>query len=212
MERIAYLGAWAPVVYALSLGGMAVFYGRFYVQWYVSERAGKSVIPVAFWYMSGVGSVFLFIYGVCARSPVGTLSHCFNMVVYMRNLVHIWREKGVLSRGRSMAAHGVAGVVILTAVGFMGHTWVREYQTEPSSRTWVWLAVGVTGQGLFALRFLVQWAVTEWKRKSVVPVVFWYISIAAALLMASSHAHSGMNGSTRADWRLRFRRISAISG
>jgi lipid-A-disaccharide synthase-like uncharacterized protein len=41
----------------------------------------------------------------------------------------------------------------------------------------IWLLVGFAGQGLFALRFLVQWVHSERRGESVVPVVFWYISL-----------------------------------
>ena len=47
-----------------------------------------------------------------------------------------------------------------------------------------WLAVGFLGQALFTARFLVQWLASEKKRDSVVPVSFWWLSLAggAALL------------------------------
>lgn len=42
----------------------------------------------------------------------------------------------------------------------------------------LWLVIGFVGQGMFALRFLVQWLASERQRRSVVPVAFWYFSIA----------------------------------
>lgn len=42
----------------------------------------------------------------------------------------------------------------------------------------MWLAVGFLGQGLFSLRFIMQWMHSERLRKSVIPVVFWYFSLA----------------------------------
>jgi lipid-A-disaccharide synthase-like uncharacterized protein len=41
-----------------------------------------------------------------------------------------------------------------------------------------WLAIGFAGQGLFTARFLVQWAVSEKRKASVVPVAFWWLSLA----------------------------------
>ena len=78
--------------------GAVIFYGRFYVQWLASERRKQSVIPVAFWYMSAGGSVMQFIYAVYLNSPGAALGLCFNVFIYMRNLVHIWRERGKLTR------------------------------------------------------------------------------------------------------------------
>ncbi|RZI44075.1 hypothetical protein EGT07_01210 [Herbaspirillum sp. HC18] len=42
--------------------------------------------------------------------------------------------------------------------------------------TW-WLLVGFLGQGLFMMRFVIQWIQSERQRKSVVPLAFWYFSL-----------------------------------
>lgn len=50
---------------------------------------------------------------------------------------------------------------------------------------WFWLGVGFCGQALFSLRFLVQWMSSERKQRSVVPLAFWYFSLAGgATLLA----------------------------
>lgn len=46
-----------------------------------------------------------------------------------------------------------------------------------------WQIVGLLGILTFGSRFLVQWIVTEWRRESVIPVTFWYLSIIGSLLM-----------------------------
>lgn len=179
---------------ALGTVGAVVFYGRFYVQWLVSERRKRSVIPIAFWYMSSVGSLLLLVYAVAIRSPVGALGQSFNIVVYGRNLVHLWRERGTLTKERSIAAHAVMGTVAVLALSLVAYTWLREYEvnraasSETAVRNWVWVAVGTVGQALFAARFLVQWIATEIKRRSVVPPAFWYLSIAAATLQMACFA------------------------
>lgn len=180
------------------LGGL-IFYGRFYVQWLASERKRRSVIPMAFWYMSAVGSVLVLAYSVYVRSPGAAFGQSFNMVVYARNLVHRWRERGELTPGRSRAIHLVAFAVVAVGVGFTAVTWLREYHAnvqlpvDQATRNWLWLGVWGLGQSLFFLRFLVQWLTTEIRRKSVVPPIFWYFSIVAALLQGASFIQ-------RADW------------
>ena len=47
----------------------------------------------------------------------------------------------------------------------------------------LWLIVGLTGQLLFSLRFLVQWLASEKEKKSIIPVSFWYFSIAGSFLL-----------------------------
>jgi len=46
-----------------------------------------------------------------------------------------------------------------------------------------WLIIGFIGQALFSMRFLVQWIASERKGESVVPVLFWYFSLAGGLTL-----------------------------
>ena len=186
---------WTFLWHALGVSGAVVFFGRFYVQWFVSERAGQSVMPVVFWYMSGVGSVALLLYGVCyLHSPVAALSYGFNSVVYARNLVHIWNEKGTMTRRALLLFQSCVGVFLLVSVMMVAWTWLHQYHEvrhetrEVIVRTWFWIGVGAVGQSLFAARFAVQWVVTEIRKRSVIPPSFWYLSIAASLLLMSSYA------------------------
>ncbi|HUI17645.1 MAG TPA: lipid-A-disaccharide synthase N-terminal domain-containing protein [Alphaproteobacteria bacterium] len=49
----------------------------------------------------------------------------------------------------------------------------------------IWLGVGLFGQAMFFMRFLVQWLESERQRRSVIPLAFWYFSIGgAAILLA----------------------------
>jgi lipid-A-disaccharide synthase-like uncharacterized protein len=184
--------ATAPLVYALGVTGAVLFYGRFYVQWIASERRRQSIIPIAFWYMSSAGSLMLLVFAVLTQSPVGALGHNLNIVIYSRNLVHIWRERGTLSPRRNVLVHAAVGLIVLVAVGFVARTWLLEYRDtqemtkEAAQTTWIWLAVGLVGQALFASRFLIQWIATERRRVSFIPTVFWQISIMAAALQAAS--------------------------
>jgi len=52
-----------------------------------------------------------------------------------------------------------------------------------------WIAVGFFGQAMFFGRFLVQWIVAERKRESIVPVSFWYLSIAGGLILLAYAVH-----------------------
>jgi lipid-A-disaccharide synthase-like uncharacterized protein len=47
----------------------------------------------------------------------------------------------------------------------------------------VWLGIGLLGQALFSARFLVQWIASERRRRSVVPLAFWYFSIGGGLTL-----------------------------
>jgi len=49
----------------------------------------------------------------------------------------------------------------------------------------LWLLVGFLGQIMFSMRFLIQWLASEKRKKSIVPVSFWYFSIAGGVLLLS---------------------------
>ncbi|HEX9794647.1 MAG TPA: lipid-A-disaccharide synthase N-terminal domain-containing protein [Planctomycetota bacterium] len=76
----------------LGLGGQAVFMTRFVIQWIASERAGRSVIPIAFWWTSLSGAALLFAYGIFRADPVILLGQSLGFFIYSRNLVLIRRE------------------------------------------------------------------------------------------------------------------------
>ena len=173
----------------LGVVGGLLFFGRFYVQWIVSEIRGVSVIPVAFWYMSAAGVLLLFPYAFDRGSPGGTLGLCFNLVIYARNLVHIWRERGVLSRRRHAGVHVGAGILVTVALVLTAITWRNAYDTQ--EEFWLWSGMWGVGQALFFLRFLVQWAATEFHRRSTVPLLFWRLGIVGTLFHGAYFIHRG---------------------
>ena len=69
--------------------GQALFTMRFVVQWVASERAKKSVFPVAFWFFSIGGGVLLLVYALYRRDPVFIAGQALGLVVYFRNLYFI---------------------------------------------------------------------------------------------------------------------------
>lgn len=75
--------------------GQLVFSLRFLVQWMASERRKESVIPVAFWYISLTGTTLLFAYATYRRDPVFMLGQSFGCVVYIRNLMLIYRKRAL---------------------------------------------------------------------------------------------------------------------
>jgi lipid-A-disaccharide synthase-like uncharacterized protein len=81
----------SPLWAVFGFLGQAAFFGRMAVQWIVSEREGRSHVPVLFWWLSLAGSVILLIYAVHRRDPVFVLGQAFGWIVYVRNLVLIYR-------------------------------------------------------------------------------------------------------------------------
>src|SRR5918997_1915133 len=53
----------------------------------------------------------------------------------------------------------------------------------------LWMAIGFLGQAVFTARFLVQWIASERKRDSIVPVAFWWLSLAGGIILLSYAIH-----------------------
>jgi lipid-A-disaccharide synthase-like uncharacterized protein len=70
-----------------------MFTMRFVVQWIASERAGKMVMPIAFWFFSIGGGLLLFGYALYIRDPVFILGQGFGVFVYGRNLYFELRDR-----------------------------------------------------------------------------------------------------------------------
>jgi lipid-A-disaccharide synthase-like uncharacterized protein len=71
-----------------------LFAMRFVVQWIASERAGRSVVPMAFWFFSIGGGLMLLGYALYRKDPVFILGQAFGVFVYLRNLHFILRARG----------------------------------------------------------------------------------------------------------------------
>src|SRR3974377_1453555 len=73
--------------------GNAVFFSRFFVQWYATEKKKRVVVPAAFWWLSLAGSLLLLLYAIFGqfkpqkRSWVFIASYAFTWIPYLRNLV-----------------------------------------------------------------------------------------------------------------------------
>ena len=86
----------------LGFGGQVLFMGRFVLQWFVSEREKKSVIPVSFWYLSIAGALVLLVYAMHRHDPVFTAGQGLGVEIYLRNL-HLIRAERARSRAGSSA-------------------------------------------------------------------------------------------------------------
>jgi lipid-A-disaccharide synthase-like uncharacterized protein len=78
---------------AFGLVAQLLFTARFLVQWISSERAGKSVVPMAFWFFSMGGGLMTLVYGFVKREPVIILGQAMATVIYIRNIMLIMKNR-----------------------------------------------------------------------------------------------------------------------
>ncbi|MGC2774640.1 MAG: lipid-A-disaccharide synthase N-terminal domain-containing protein [Bradyrhizobium sp.] len=76
-----------------GLAAQLAFAARFLVQWIASERAGKSVVPLAFWFFSIGGGLMTLIYGLVKREPVIIFGQLLSNIIYVRNLMLIFKSR-----------------------------------------------------------------------------------------------------------------------
>src|SRR5258708_35888054 len=62
-----------------------MFTMRFLVQWIASERAGKMVMPIAFWFFSIGGGALLLAFSLYIRDPAFVLGPAVCVFVYGRD-------------------------------------------------------------------------------------------------------------------------------
>jgi lipid-A-disaccharide synthase-like uncharacterized protein len=81
------------IMIIIGFGGQTLFAARFIIQWLSSENAGRSVIPVAFWYFSISGGLVLLTYAIWRQDPVIIAGQSVGVLIYARNLYFINKEK-----------------------------------------------------------------------------------------------------------------------
>lgn len=164
--------------------GQALFFLRFWFQWRASERAGRSVAPRSFWWMSLGGAMLLGGYTFSVREPVLVGGYAASAWIYARNATLAgpavaWRP----------AAHAieVAGIVAVLALAFAaGAAALAGGEVAP-----VWFAAAAGGQLLWSSRFVVQWLASEREGVSHFPRSFWWLSLAGNLLLLAYAVHRG---------------------
>lgn len=87
---------------AIGLLGQSCFFFRMLVQWWASERAGHSVLPTAFWYLSVAGALIVLAYAIYRHDPVFIIGQLAGLFVYLRNLTLIHRNR----RGTRVETNG----------------------------------------------------------------------------------------------------------
>jgi lipid-A-disaccharide synthase-like uncharacterized protein len=93
---------------AVGLTGQALFSARWLIQWFVTEKSRRSTVPDTFWYLSLLGGLLVFAYGLHRLDPVIILGQ-FGVVIYARNLFFIRQEKQTAGAAQTSAAAPLGG-------------------------------------------------------------------------------------------------------
>lgn len=77
---------WGVAWVTVGFGGQLLFTLRLTVQWLVSEKHRKSVVPTSYWWLSIGGAAMLVAYFLWRRDVVGVMGQAFGFFIYVRNL------------------------------------------------------------------------------------------------------------------------------
>ena len=66
---------------------------------------------------------------------------------------------------------------------------LQHYAAGMSTQDLLWLGIGLIGQCLFMMRFIVQWIHSERHKQSLIPVSFWYLSLCGGLIVLAYGVH-----------------------
>lgn len=91
-----------------GLTGQFVFMMRFVLQWFATERRGRSYVPVGFWYLSLGGGIMLFVYGLLDHDLVVMFGQSLGLGIYARNLYLIEARRWRYRQRRIVAAQSQA--------------------------------------------------------------------------------------------------------
>lgn len=79
---------------AIGFIGQAIFTGRMFLQWIVSERRQESVVTESFWWFSLIGGIVLFVYFIWRQDVVPLVGQASGIVIYIRNITIMRRAAG----------------------------------------------------------------------------------------------------------------------
>lgn len=145
----------------------------------MTEKKGQVVSPSLFWRLSLLGSILFLAYGILRYDVVIVLGQFVAYVIYLRNL----------QLKKDWSSYSFSIKLILLALPVFAILWILERSSGfnfKKSLTFhvnamVW--IGIIGQLLLNYRFLYQLRYSEKREESLLPIGFWWISLAGAVLV-----------------------------
>ena len=161
---------------ALGWTGNGFYFSRFLVQWLKSERAGKSVAPPIFWWLSLAGAASLGAYSFLEGDKPLFVGYALTFVIYLRNItIATFGERAGRIGPLPALCIALLASVLLIVFGAVPRP------DSPMSTTW--LTIAFLGQAVFSARFVIQWYATERSGSAHFPRSFWWFSLVGNLAL-----------------------------
>ncbi len=168
------------LIYSIGFIAQIFFAGRLITQWFLSERSKKVETPSLFWKLSLIGSILMFMYGYLREDAAIMLGQVLIYTVYIRNLQLQNQWSG--SNNFLKLIYIGAPLLIATYLIFISNLDLSYLFSRENIAPWL-IILGILGQVVFNTRFFYQWIYSEKKKVSTLPLGFWMLSLAGALLI-----------------------------
>ncbi|HOE94983.1 MAG TPA: lipid-A-disaccharide synthase N-terminal domain-containing protein [Candidatus Sumerlaeota bacterium] len=155
-----------------GLIGNLLFSARVLVQWIASERSGRSVVPVSFWWISLVATLIHIVYAYARDDIPMILGSAVTLIPYVRNLR--------IAHAPDHAPRSAGPLIVLSIVLSCAPA-VFLFGREEYLGGLFWF--GLLGNVVYRGRFFVQWVQSETQRRSVMTLSFWYVSLLGSLML-----------------------------
>jgi lipid-A-disaccharide synthase-like uncharacterized protein len=172
-------------LYPLGLISTLAFTLRFLVQWIQSEKAHRSTVSSAFWWISLIGNLSLLTHSLIQGQYFICVVQGFNGVIAVRNLNLMQPQTSQWALSTVLFQFAVSLIAITGLFWtFSSEAWFRTpihaFQTAVVSPSFGWSVIGFLGVVLFASRFWVQWVHAERCHASSLERPFWWLSLVGA--------------------------------
>lgn len=157
-----------------------LFFSRFAVQLILSEKARASLSPTIFWKLSLLACYIMIIYGMLRNDFSIIEGQFIGYFVYIRNiqLKGAWKQFPKILRTLFITIP-----IVAIGYGLFYYDEILLPLFKNPSISLNWMIIGIIGQTIFASRFILQWAYSEYKKESIFPTIFWVISIIGSSLI-----------------------------
>ena len=168
------------IIYGIGFLAQLLFSSRIFLQWIASERQKKVLAPHLFWEISLFASVLLFIYGYLRDDFAIMLGQVITYYVYIRNiqLEHQWEK---IPKWLRIFIYLFPTIILI--YGYNNNILDKVNLFNKEHIAPVLMALGIISQVLFTLRFVYQWAYSEKRKESMLPMGFWILSFTGSFLI-----------------------------
>lgn len=179
-------------IYCIGFSAQIFYTGRVLVQWYLSEKHHRVESPGAFWVLSIIGSMILFVYGILRQDFSIIFGELLSYYIYMWNI----RAKGLYTRvPRIVPVLQALLPLVACALLFKDIPGFAQNFLRNEDVPLKLLILGTAGQFIYKMRFVYQWIYSVRRKESVLPLAFWIIAVTGSLLII-------IYGIIRHDWVL----------